>query len=225
MSQISYSIYTLLYFGFAVYSFTVWRRTKRWSTFFVFVVIAALIYDNGIIALGNTLGEGELLRILTVGRFCIHFTVTPLLIWTSLEQVRRSGYAWAGKPLMCWIFIDLIAALIVLGFVTEVHNIDLEIRIVDGVLRYMLPEAIFTAIVPVVGAIIALVIGGLLWRAQGWPWMFLGTLVIFISEGALRGSENVVLLVVQNGAEILYTLAYLQTEIFLYEKVEKVKLV
>ena len=216
MSQISYSIYALFYLGFSVYSFIIWRRTKRLSMFFVFVVIAALIYDNGIIALGNTLGEGEFLRILTVGRFCIHFTVTPLLIWTSLEQARRVGYAWAGKPVVRWVAILLITILIASGFVTEVHGIDLQLVNLDGVLRYMLPEAIFTAIVPVVGAVIAILIGGMLWRVKGWPWMFLGTLVIFLAEGALRGSENIVLLVVQNGAEILYMLAYLQTEMFLH---------
>ena len=216
MSQISYSIYALFYLGFSVYSFIIWRRTKRLSMFFVFVVIAALIYDNGIIALGNTLGEGEFLRILTVGRFCIHFTVTPLLIWTSLEQARRVGYAWAGKPVVRWGAILLITILIASGFVTEVHGIDLQLVNLDGVLRYMLPEAIFTAIVPVVGAVIAILIGGMLWRVKGWPWMFLGTLVIFLAEGALRGSENIVLLVVQNGAEILYMLAYLQTEMFLH---------
>ncbi len=216
MSQTAYSLYALYYLGFSVYSFILWRRTRWLSSFFIWLVAMGLVYDNGVIALGNLLGEGEWLRVLTVGRFCIHFTVTPLLIWASLEQARRSGFGWAGKPAARWSVIALIATLIGAGFITEVHNIPLELMTVDGVLRYMLPAAIFTAIVPVVGALIALAIGGLLWRAKGWPWMFLGTLVIFLSEGALRGSENVVLLVVQNGAEILYMLAYLQTDAFLH---------
>ena len=215
MSQISYSIYAIFYIGFSAYAFWVWRQTKAWSSFFAFLVSAALIYDNGIIALGNTLGEGELLRVLTVGRFCVHFTVVPLLIWTSLKQAERAGYDWAKKPLVQWAFRILIGVLILSGFVTEVHGIALELMNVDGVLRYMLTDAIFTAIVPVAGAVVALVIGILLWRRSGWLWMFWGTLVIFIAEGALRGTENVVLLVVQNGGEILYMLAYLQTELFL----------
>lgn len=215
MSQISYSFYAIFYIGFSVYAFWVWRQTKTWSAFFVFFVSAALIYDNGIIALGNTLGEGELLYILTVGRFCVHFTVVPLLIWTSLKQAERAGYDWAQKAIVRWGFAILIGILILSGFVTEVHGIELELMKVDGVLRYMLTDAIFTAIVPVVGVIVALVIGILLWRRSGWSWMFWGTLVIFIAEGALRGTENVVLLVAQNGAEILYMLAYLQTELFL----------
>jgi hypothetical protein len=37
---------------------------------------------------------------------------------------------------------------------------------VDGVLRYMLPGAIYTAIVPVVGAVATLIFGGILWRAK-----------------------------------------------------------
>jgi hypothetical protein len=216
MSQLTYTLYAIFYVGFSIYGYVVWRRTGRLSTLIVWLVALALIYDNGVIALGNLVGEGEFLRILTVGRFCIHFTVTPLLIWTSLEQARRAGYAWAGGSAVRMGTMLLIVGLVVTGFVTEVHNIDLELMTVDGVLRYMLPEAIFTAIVPVIGAVIALVIGGLVWRARGWPWMLFGTLVIFLSEGALRGSENVVLLVVQNGAEILYMLAYLQTEVYLH---------
>ena len=181
------------------------------------LVSAALIYDNGIIALGNTLGEGDLLYVLTVGRFCIHFTVVPFLIWTSLKQAERAGYEWAQTAAARWGFGILIGVLILSGFVSEVHAIELELMTVDGVLRYMQPDAIFVAIVPVVGALVALVIGALLWRRAGWQWMFWGTLVIFVAEGALRGTENVVLLVVQNGAEILYMLAYLQTELF-FEK-------
>lgn len=220
MSQISYSVYTIFYIGFSVYAFWVWHKTKAWSSFFTFLVSAALIYDNGIIALGNTLGEGELLYVLTVGRFCIHFAVVPFLIWTSLKQADRAGYEWAKTAIVRWGFRILIGVLILSGFVTEVHGIELELMTVDGVLRYMLPDAIFTAIVPVVGALVAIVIGILLWRRIGWPWMFWGTLAIFLAEGALRGTENVVLLVVQNGAEILYMLAYLQTELFL-EKADK----
>jgi len=216
MSQLTYTLYALFYLGFSIHAYLVWRRTGWLSTLLVWLVAMALIYDNGVIALGNLLGEGEMLRVLTVGRFCLHFTVTPLLIWTSLEQARRTGYAWAGALIARWGTTLMIAFLVVIGFASEVHDIDLELTTVDGVLRYMLPEAIFTAIVPVVGAVVALAIGGMVWRARGWPWMFLGTLVIFVSEGALRGSENVVLLVVQNGAEILYMLAYLQTEVFLH---------
>jgi hypothetical protein len=215
MSQISYTFYAIFYIGFSLYAFSVWRKTRTWSSFFVLLVSAALIYDNGIIALGNTLGEGDLLYVLTVGRFCIHFTVVPFLIWTSLKQAERAGFGWAQTGFAQWSFRVLIGALILSGFVTEVHAIELELMTVDGVLRYMLPEALFTAIVPVVGAVVALVIGGLLWRRTGWAWMFFGTLAIFIAEGALRGTENVVLLVVQNGAEILYMLAYLQAELFL----------
>ena len=84
----------------------------------------------------------------------------------------------------------------------------------------MLADAIFTAIVPVVGAVIALIIGRILWKAKGWVWIFMGTLAIFIVEGALRGSANNMLLVVQNSAEILCMLAYLQTKVFLHRWIE-----
>ncbi len=215
MSQISYTFYTIFYIGFTLYAIWVWRKTRTWSSFFVLLVSAALIYDNGIIALGNTLGAGDLLYVLTVGRFCVHFTVVPFLIWTSLKQAERTGFGWAQTSAARWGFGILIGVLILSGFASEVHAIELELMTVDGILRYMQPDAIFVAIVPVVGALVALVIGALLWRHVCWAWMFLGTLAIFLAEGALRGTENVVLLVVQNGAEILYMLAYLQTELFL----------
>jgi hypothetical protein len=115
------------------------------------------------------LKKGDSLRVLLVGQFCLHITVTPLLIWTSLEQDRRSGFGWDGNRTARFGTIGLIVMLILLGITSEVHKNVLELTSVDGVLHYMLPGAIYTAIVPDVGVGAILIFGVLLWRARAGP--------------------------------------------------------
>ncbi len=216
MSQVLYTLFTLAYIGLAIYSARIWRKTGRAGTLMLTLLSLGLIYDNGILALGNLIGPGETLRVLTVGRFCLHFVLTPLLTWTLLEQQRLSGQRWAASLPARLGALALMLGLMVYGFTSEVHTLKLEPLVLDGVQRYInTHNDPASALVPVLGALMALVSGIVLWRTRGWPWLFWATLVIFAAEGALRGSENLVLLVVENAAEVIYVLGFIQTELFL----------
>ncbi len=216
MSQVLYTLFALAYIGLTAYSAWAWRRTGRAGTLMLALLSLGLIYDNGILAIGNLIGPGETLRALTVGRFCLHFVLTPLLTWTLLEQQRLAGQRWAASLPARLGALALMLGLMVYGFTSEVHTLKLELVVLDGVQRYInTHDNPASALVPILGALMALASGTMLWRTRSWPWLFLGTLAIFAAEGALRGSENLALLVVENAAEVIYVLGFIRTELFL----------
>lgn len=68
----------------------------QWTSF-IYLIILALIYDNGIIAFGKWIGEGELLETLNLLRFWTHAFLTPLLVLFATGTLKESGVLWAQK--------------------------------------------------------------------------------------------------------------------------------
>jgi hypothetical protein len=219
MAEFFYALYTLAFICLLVYNVSVYRKTGRFSTALLSLNAIGLLWENGVIASGRFIGAGPLLQTLNMGRYCLHFSLVPFMAWPMLEQIRLTGQSWAGTKTIRALVALIIIGLIGLGFGVGAPGLfaRLEPVSLDGVLRYTAPNSA-SAIIAIVIMSIALLSGLVLWIKNRWPWLFLASLLAFLVEGGLRNFE-LLNLIAGNGAEVLFQIALLQTELFVNKQV------
>jgi len=89
-------------------------RHRDWVLFVTLVLMIALPYDTAIVALGSTLGQGELLQKLSAPRLNWFYLTAPLLLPIAGGIARRAGLAWAQAN---WVLGVL--GLLAVGFVVN----------------------------------------------------------------------------------------------------------
>ncbi|GAB3838640.1 hypothetical protein GCM10027610_042990 [Dactylosporangium cerinum] len=149
-------------------------RLKAWT---VTVVAGALVYDNGVIALGRPIGEGDLLEGLNAGRFVGHVLFTPLLIVVGAVLAR------AGRRLLT-AAAGLAAVLVALGVYTDIVRLRLVPERHGDTLRYVNDAAAGPPVPAVVAILVLIGVGVVLWRREGWPWLFTGAVAMFAAAAA-----------------------------------------
>lgn len=141
------------------------------------IVILALLYDNGIQALGKYVGEGTLLRSLNLARYGLHALITPLLILFAWRTLVNAHLTWAKKTITIWLTVILTISSILIEWLTEVRGISLEPAWKNDVFIY--EKAVQTGFPPVMIMIVTAVLfitSIIIWWKQKWPVYFLGIL-------------------------------------------------
>jgi hypothetical protein len=209
MSVFLYPFYAILNLVLLLWGLFLWRRTGRIGTLIIVAVTFGLVYDNLVLSSGSALDEGNLLLGLSIPRFVLHQLVLPWIIYASFEQARSAGHRWAQGPPARWIVVVLTLAVMLLGVLTRIVPMDLRPVEMDGIIRYMNEGTIGPPLVSIVGIGFVGVVGWQLWRKNGWAWVFLTALLVFIGEGV---PVEMVRRVVGSGAEVLFIVAMLVTE-------------
>jgi hypothetical protein len=163
------------------------RRQPDWALTLLILVILALIWDNTIIAIGATIGEGSTLEALSYPRYITHGLLVPLLIMVGVGLGRRHGvHALAGRTAPA-AFGALTVALITAGIYLDIINLDLEPTRYADTLRYT-NAASHGAPIPAVVTILVLIgIGITLQIRARLPWLLAGSAAMFVAAalGAL----------------------------------------
>ncbi|MGD2163196.1 MAG: hypothetical protein PVG04_08885 [Anaerolineales bacterium] len=209
MSFLLYGFYTFLNLALLVWGVLEWNKHHRISSLLITAVTFGLVYDNLILTLGAFMEAGATLYVLSLPRFYLHQIVLPWIIWASFLQIRAMGFDWAQSRLAATAVLSLTMVIILLGVLTRIVPMDLQPIQMGGVNRYMDEAAAGPPIVSIVSIGFAGVMGVLLWRNQGWPWVFLSALLVFITEGI---PIELVRRVLGSGAEVLFIAAMLLTE-------------
>lgn len=182
MSLFFYLLYTLAYLLLLIYGVAVLRNRPRLSTVLLLMVTFGIFYDNLILSLGNLIGEGPMLYTLSVPRFVLHQLVLPWVIYAGYAQARQAGHAWAQRAGLRWGMAMLSALVMVAGIATRLWGLHLEPTVLDGVVRYVAVGVSGPPIVSIVSIGLFAFIGAPFWRQNGWPWIVLATIVVFIGE-------------------------------------------
>lgn len=182
MASFSYLLVTLVLAGLAVVLARLLGRRFTIGLLGALVVTLGLVYDNGVLVLGNVVGEGATLRASNWARYWIHALCTPLLIAFAAGAASRAGVKGTRAPWFLGAAWHLTAAMIVYGVVVEVPS-ALEPTGAGGVLRYE-PAGGSSAPVPALVTNLALIVGGIaLWRARGWRWLALAGIGALVGFG------------------------------------------
>ncbi|NWF70456.1 MAG: hypothetical protein HXY40_15315 [Chloroflexi bacterium] len=223
MFNMVYAAYGVIHFGLLFWAARLYVRRRSLGLALLMLVLAGLVYDNGIIAAGSSVGMGETLRALNVPRFLLHALLTPTFIITTLELAQRAGVGWLQKPLAqrgLWAATVLLA---VVGLFTGVIGMELYPACFGGTLRYAERVAesqlcfegqeVHAGGIPPLAAIgtivLVLVIAIAIWRKNGWYWLLLGAAAMLIA-GAVPASR--VGPWVGSAGEVVLALALLVTE-------------
>ena len=204
MDTLLFAAFTVAYCALLIWGLALARKSG-WLTpaNLPLLVIGGLIYDNGILAAGEMIGEGALLEGLNLARSWIHALITPLLVIFAWHAVARTGVAWARKTASGVVAVLAAAALIAYEL-THVIGIELEARREYGVLSCANAEpAAGPPLMVLLVAAALLAAGFFVWRRQGWVWLLVGTAImtlgsavpIPIESGAVTNLFELVLLV------------------------------
>ena len=174
------------FFAIAYVLLLIWglRTHKKWTfSSVIFFVVAALIYDNTIIALGVLIGEGTLLETLNLLRFWFHMLFTPTLILFSVMAMSEAGIEWAQKAWVVWLGVLYAIAALIVEYVTVLNGLSLEVSEEYGALSYSSAEEASGPPMMIILVLIALVIAGIMlwWKAKR-PWMFVGTVIMTVGS-------------------------------------------
>ena len=143
-------------------------------------VVAGLIYDNGIVAVGGLIGEGPLLENLNAVRFWSHALLTPLLTIFAWDAVRRAGVRWAGSRIAAVGAVLLTLALITIEMTTELAQLNLVATREYGTLRYAPGESDGPPIMVLVIALVQLIASVIVFRKQRWPWYLVAAALMIV---------------------------------------------
>lgn len=148
------------------------------------LVLAALVYDNAVLGLGSSIGEGAGLEVANAARYWLHAFVTPLLVLVAWEMVRRAGVRWAKTTRALIMALALTVALIIYEVVVGAASARLIADREYGILSYSNENAPDGPPIMVLVVAVALLVAGVyLWKRQGWPWLCLATVLMVIGSG------------------------------------------
>lgn len=203
---------TILYFIFSVLFVYLLLQLddlkKKSYVLILFLVLAGLLYDNLIIAIGSLIGENSLLKILSAGRFYIHAFFTPTMIIFGFGVLRNADVKWAQGKTAHIVVCMFTTLLIALGVYSDILRLDLQTKIVGDILRYVNEGGIKGPPVPAILTIIFLITAGIsLWRSTGWKWLAIGSIFMFIAAGMGMGG----LFYISNLGEVILSFANVYT--------------
>jgi hypothetical protein len=213
MLTVAYAAYALAQLALSVVAVGLWRRRPSLGAMVLALPLAALVWDNAVVGLGSFIGEGALLTALTYPRFAGHALLTPIWIVTAYEFGRRGGIPWAQGDrarIGAW---SLYGAMAALGVLSALVLLRLEPVRKGGLVYFTnaggLPGPPIPAIVMVVAV---LVVGMLMLKRVGWPWMLVGGVFMLFAAAV---PTRVVGFWLSNTGEVALGLALVLTERFL----------
>lgn len=167
------------------------------------IVVLALLYDNGVLAIGKFVGEGNLLITLNKMRFWFHAFFTPLLVLFAWNTLVKADIKWAKRTITKSLVVIFTLFLIIIEVVSVTWGISLEPSWKNGILSYKKVGGSGFPPIMIVGVSGMLFITSIIiWWKQKWPWYFLGILSMglipivhfFIKTGALHNLGELTLM-------------------------------
>ena len=159
------------------------RRGRLIVSDLAIAVLAALVYDNAVIGLGATIGEGPLLEGLNAVRFWLHGRCTPLLVMVAWHMLVRAGIGWAAARGGLIGAVVLTLALVVYEIVVSATALDLEVGKEYGAVNYTnadSPPGPPLMVLVVAAALLVAGIGVLI--RQKWWVLLVGTVLMTIGS-------------------------------------------
>lgn len=190
MLSAAYLFIALVDFGVLLWAARHCLRYRTNGLFFATLPLLLLWYDNAVIGIGSTLGEGPLLMNLNTVRFLAHYISLPMTFIAIGAMAREAGFRLAQRKSMMVAFCLLAVCFIVHDLWLFSQSTFYPSCFADT-LRYTTHIAEYTACgpdaeigagrsIPPIPAItltnMLIVFGIFLWRRTGWKWLTLGSI-------------------------------------------------
>ncbi|WP_129633694.1 hypothetical protein [Candidatus Oscillochloris fontis] len=161
-------------------------RNPHWVLIPFLTTVTALVYDNLVIGLGHMIGPGRTLMLLNYPRYITHATASSFFGLVGLYLAQQAGVTWAKQRTMIVTFWGVTLLALGRGIYVDMIKLDMVPNFDMGTLRYSnaatrglpLPEMATILMVMVSGLGIAI--------HNRWPWLFVGSLTMFVMAGLAR---------------------------------------
>lgn len=175
-----FGLFTLAYLTVLIWGL---MKHPKTASAILFFVIIALIYDNGLLTFGHLIGEGQLLKTLSYGRFWLHALFTPTLILFSLFIMREAGIKFAQHTWAAFLFGGLMIIAIIVEYLLELKELQLKAQEMYGSLSYTSVDNGSGPPLMILIVVLALIFASIvLARSAKWWWMLLGTAVMTVGS-------------------------------------------
>lgn len=190
MYSLGFIVIAVVDFAVLVWAARLCIRYRTNGLIFASLPLTLLWYDNFVIGIGNTLGEGELLMGLNTVRFLAHYIGLPMTFIALGAMAREAGFAWAKTKVAMGAFCALATWFIGHDLWLFSQSTFYPSCFADT-LRYTTSIAAHTACgpeadigagqsippVPAITLTIMMILFGIyLWRRIGWKWLTLGSM-------------------------------------------------
>ena len=185
MDLVIYSALALIYLFIVIRIAAQLTGKRQWLNYAIFqiFVLFSLAYDNGIIAAGRFIGEGELLKGLSSVRFWLHAFATPTLVLVGYYILRSSQVKFSKHiitHIAAWV---ITVGLIIYQISSTLQEVKSLIPIEEyGVLRYTSESLAGPPFMVIIVGFLLLLIGIIVLVKQKWVWLFVGTLLLFVGQ-------------------------------------------
>jgi hypothetical protein len=189
MGSLVFAAYALAYLLLGALLLSTLRR-GGWrfslSALLLCVLVPGLVYENAVLALGTTIGEGKTLEALNRARFVLHAAMGGVLALFAVDLGRRAGVRWLSPTVLG---IAGVAAALMAYFGTPTYaTVAMGSVEYAGVLRYVAVASSPLGPLPVlVGTAACLVVGIILWRRLGNLALAIGAAAVFIGHAGPSG--------------------------------------
>lgn len=181
MAANSYWLIVALLFLLWVWAGWMFYKYPSWALAMLLPLLAWLLFDPLVLALGNALGEGSTLQVLTYLQYLLRALATPFLLVIAFDQAKRADVKSTDDPLVVLVLGVVIVALLVLGLLKGFVGLQLVITETEGIKQYKPEESLglpWAAILTM--GLLALLGLGVFVKMRA-PWLLLGGLVMLIS--------------------------------------------
>lgn len=222
--------YAVIHIGIWIWGWRAWAQNGRPVALFLVLFSATLLwYDNFRIGIGRFIGEGELLKAMSVPAFAWHWSLLPLLVIAAGSIARQADFGWARNRIVMGAFCVAAVAMSIHD-IPKIFDMQLFPACVADTLRYStnVNEAQLcgpgyetvrgagAALVAILTNVVVLGVGIAIWIRRGVPWMALGAGAMFVAAGAFATSYWS--LPIANFGEILITLGLISTSLHFARK-------
>ena len=174
-------------FALLIWALKLCARYRTNGLIFATIPLTLLWFDNLVIGIGGTLGQGDLLIGLNYVRFYAHYLALPMTFIAIGAMAREAQFEWAQKKWVMGVFC-LVAVFFMVEDVVKFLAQDFYPSCFADTLRYTTRVTEYTACspdaelvgksVPPIAALTLTVFnigfGILLWVKRGWKWLLLG---------------------------------------------------
>lgn len=204
----AYATYALAQGLLAIWAISLFRKDRTLTSLAVLAPVAAVVWDNSVIAIGSFLGAGPLLELLTFPRFLGHALFTPSWIIAATGLALRAGVLGRhGRKIFSGSLV-LYFVMVGIGLVNEVIFYRGQLVEEADVVYYTNIGRLFTPPPPSLTMTLVVLVMGVLLIRRRWIWLALGP-VLMVGSQALGGDGFVFILI--NSAEVAMSATMIAT--------------
>ena len=170
-------------FLFGIWAAAMFYKYPSWALAMLLPILAWLMFDPLVIAVGNMLGEGSTLHVLHSLRYLLRAIATPFLLVIAFDQAKRARVKGLDDLLVMLGLGIVILALIVLGIMQGFAGIALDPVEIEGIKQYIADTPLGLPLAAIATMVLITLLGASVFFKTRVPWLLLAGL--FMLAGSL----------------------------------------